>query len=184
MKKVNSILKCTQDSISYGDLLLLRKEYISNLKKYKFPSPPKDGEIIETIKYFKRKDSENPITIGVYNNITPFEAANRIASDLVILNGIIQLMEQDYEPKNSIITVRLGAMHIPGKGDFTINGYEGEAFNVAESFLSTKLYQTRKKWKNSKLKLKYILINAEAFKNNYECIDKRIILVNKWENIE
>ena len=121
----------------------------------------------------------NPLIIGPYKNITPFEAANRIASDLVIINGSLQLIGSQ-EPESSVVTLRLGAEHIKGKGDFTINKFEGEAFNVAPSFLSTKLYQTRRKWRDNQDLLKYILINEDAFRGRFPN-DKKIIIVSNWD---
>lgn len=131
------------------------------------------------IHYFKRtKDKGN--SIGPYSNITVFEAANRIASDLVIINGVIKLIEQNTEPANSTITLRLGNKHVRDKGDFTINKKEGKAFNVASSFYKVKLRNTNKKWESTSLA--YILVNADL-ENEFPAIktDSRIILVDNWD---
>jgi len=181
MNSISIILKSNQVNITYSQLKKLKVEYWEHLERNKFPPPPKSGKAIETIMYFKRKDNNKPITIGIYHNITPFEAANRIASDLVIINGVLQLIEAGVEPKNSNITVRLGTKHIVGKGDFTINENVGEAFNVAESFLPSKLHKTRKKWKDYGKDLKYILINGEALKDNSKINDTRIFKVKDWD---
>jgi len=45
------------------------------------------------IRYFKRKIEGENQSIGHYTGITVFEAANRIASDLVIISGVLQLIE-------------------------------------------------------------------------------------------
>lgn len=178
MKKVEILIKNKLINIDFKGLLKLKNEYSTLLNKNQFPLPPVNHSHIAMIYYLKRKDELNPLIIGPYKNITPFEAANRIASDLVIINGLIQLIGSK-EPLSSIITVRLGAKHLKGKGDFTINEFEGEAFNVAPTFLSTKLYQTRLKWRDNN-RLKYILINADAF-NGRIPEDKKIVIVNNWD---
>ena len=78
-------------------------------------------------------------------------------------------------------------MYTKDRGDFTIyldNNYElnGEAFNVAPSFLKAKLRTTLKKWE-TKEKLDIILINEEAFdKMKFKIEDTRIFKVKNWEN--
>jgi hypothetical protein len=90
------------------------------------------------IQYSKRKGIDSTIRIGPYEHITPFEAANRIASDLVIINGLLQMNDTGKIQEDSIFIVRLGTRHENGKGDFSIltheTVFEGEAFNVAPSF--------------------------------------------------
>ena len=179
MSKVECLLKSSLSNIDKSGLLELKNEYFEFLKSNPFPVPPDNKDFSKMIHYFKRKNESNPTIIGPYQNITPFEAANRIASDLVIINGLLQLIG-DQEPANSKVIVRLGTTHIKNKGDFTINDHEGEAFNVAESFLTQKLYKTKKKWEGKILK--YILINADVFPNvKSKLPDKRIILVKKWD---
>ncbi|RYY00066.1 hypothetical protein EON78_01985, partial [bacterium] len=155
-------LNTETDDIGYKQLLDLKQKYWESLKKTSFPIPPQNGSCVEMIHYFKRKNIGENNQIGPYFGLTVFEAANRIASDLVIINGIIQLIEQKREPKLSRITIRLGNKHIKGQGDFTINGKEGEAFNVAASFYKSKLRTTIAKWPNG---LSYILVNAEVFED-------------------
>ncbi len=66
--------------------------------------------------------------------------------------------------------MRLGITDHKGHGDFTISlqgeDYEGEAFNVAPSFLKTKLRNTLKKWKDNP-KLTHILINEDSLKKQH-----------------
>jgi hypothetical protein len=181
MAKVDFLLKSKLDNISVSELETLKKEYFELLESNKFPEPPKGGDFSDMIHYFKRKDENDPFEIGPYKNITPFEAANRIASDLVIINGLLQLTK---ELTNPVMTLRLGTTHVPGKGDFTIKignkEFEGEAFNVAPSFLKAKLQKTIRKWKGND-KLKYILINKDVCDGMK--IDKkniRIIPVENW----
>ena len=173
--------------LSFRSLQNLRDSYVHLLEEYKFPPPPADGNYLEMIPYLKRKDIGNPFRIGCYENITIFEAANRIASDLVILNGLIQLVQKDPTLENARFTVRLGTTHVRRKGDFTIvcegESFEGEAFNVAPTFLATKLRNTIKKWDKPEHrgKLKYILINDEAFEFRKKAkIDKRVFRVRNW----
>lgn len=183
MAKVEFLLKNRLTDIDVEDLLSIKKEYFDLLKRNKFPKPPKCRNFSKMIHYFKRKDENNPIAIGTYKNITPFEAANRIASDLVIINGLLQLIN-DKKMENAVLTIRLGTTHIKDKGDFTIklgsDEFEGEAFNVAPSFLKDKLQKTLQKWKTPKLK--YILINDEAFHGvTINNLDERVIKVRDWD---
>lgn len=81
--------------------------------------------------------------------------------------------------------MRLGITDHKGHGDFTISlqgeDYEGEAFNVAPSFLKTKLRNTLKKWKDNP-KLTHILINEDSLKNNtFKERDTRVFIVQNWE---
>ncbi len=168
------------DEINFEQLLNLKKKYWQTLKDNPFPKPPQSGQSLEMIRYFKRKIEGENISIGPYTGITVFEAANRIASDLVIINVVLQLIETKKEPKDSKITIRLGNRHDKGKGDFTINGKDGEAFNVAVSFYKVKLMTTNKKWILGGLH--YILVNADAFdeiKSND--VDAKIIKIENWD---
>lgn len=168
------------NEINYLQLIDLRKKYWESLKKISFPVPPTSGNPIDMLKYFKRKIDGKHSPIGPYKNISVFEAANRIGSDLIIINGIIQLIEQGKESQKSIITVRLGNTHEPNRGDFTINGKEGEAFNVASSFYKGKLRATQRKWVGQELS--YILVNAEVFNElNESKMDARIHKVSEWD---
>lgn len=170
------------DNISFEQLILLRKKYWQLLEKYPFPIPPNSGECVDMLRYFKRTNKATRGNIGPYSGITVFEAANRIASDLVIINGIIQIIGDGLEPEESLITVRLGNKHIKNKGDFTINNKEGEAFNVAPSFYNGKISMTNSKWKD--VPLAYILVNAEVFeglRKRHGNNDKRVIKVRDWD---
>lgn len=184
MGKVEFLLKNRLTDINAEDLLCIKKEYYRLLVENVFPPFPDSNSYIEMIKYFKRKNENNPKSIGPYKNITPFEAANRIASDLVIINGLLQLISKE-NITTAVMTLRLGTTHVNGKGDFTIKTgnkeFEGEAFNVAPSFLKAKLQKTIRKWKGND-KLKYILINEdvcdEVIPNNS---DDRIFKVKDWD---
>jgi hypothetical protein len=182
MAKVEFLLKNRLTDINAEDLLCIKEEYYQLLDENKFSYFPCSNNFSEMIHYFKRKDENNPKSIGPYKNITPFEAANRIASDLVIINGLLQLINEK-EIINPVITLRLGTTHVPGKGDFSIKTgnkeFEGEAFNVAPSFLKAKLQKTLQKWKGND-KLKYILINADASTDD-KVLEKRVIKVKDWD---
>jgi len=174
--------------IDYEMLQISKQRYFGFLDDNPFPKPPDTGTYFEMINYLKRKDTNNPQKIGPYQNITIFEAANRIASDLVIINGIIQLVAKHPELLVARFTLRLGILHEKGKGDFTIHldnqDFEGEAFNVAPSFLKVKLRNTTSKWKKSEYRdqLMYILVNDEAFNFIGKAkIDDRVFRVKNWE---
>lgn len=185
MKKVEYLFERTKlVDLDHGALLKFKDVYLKLLNDNPFPEPPNSSAFHEIINYLKRKDQSNPLKIGAYENITPFEAANRIASDLIIINGLLQLVMKNEEFKEALFTLRLGTTHHSNKGDFTItlNGkeLEGEAFNVAPSFLKQKMSNTKKKWKDNQ-QLKYILVNAEAFEFiGASKIDERVFKVENW----
>ncbi|SHG82440.1 hypothetical protein SAMN05444372_11092 [Flavobacterium micromati] len=186
MKKVKYLFERDTElkDINYQALIAFKARYFQLLEEHPFPPAPTAGSHYEMINYLKRKDESKPINIGVYHNITPMEAANRIASDLVIINGLIQLVASKTELKEAKFTLRLGTTHHIGKGDFTIkiNGeeHEGEAFNVAPTFLKSKMNTTTKKWLSNDI-LKHILINEEAFAFiGASLVDKRVFKVENW----
>jgi len=174
------IVPSDTDEINIKQLLELRRKYCRLLRENRFPDPPINGNTFDMIKYFKRKVDGKHLPVGPYKNISVFEAANRIATDMVIINGIIQLVNEKKEPKDSKFTLRLGNKHVKKMGDFTINGKEGEAFNVAPSFYYGKLRSTNKKWALDKLD--YILVNADVFdefKNDNTNV--KVIPVFDWD---
>ena len=170
------------DNIKKPQLEQLKAKYWEYMEAYPFPKPPAEGRSIDMIKYFKRTVANEIHQIGPYSGISVFEAANRIASDLVIINGVLQLLKDGKEPVDAVITVRLGNKHVKDRGDFTINNKEGEAFNVAASFYSGKLSYTNRKWLGKELS--YILVNAEVTGNIVD-IDERshaeVIRVKNWD---
>src|SRR5688500_11782503 len=95
--RVKYLLQGKTASICFPQLLELRQEYSKLIAHNPFPKPPLNPSSIDMIMYLKRKASDNIIKIGPYENITVFEAANRIASDLVLINGIIQIIEDGLE---------------------------------------------------------------------------------------
>lgn len=168
------------EQITFEQLTSLKNKYWSLLKSFPFPTPPREGDAASMIRYFKRLDPNNHHQIGPYYRLTVFEAANRIATDLVIINGVMQLIRTEREPRDSIITVRLGNKHVKGSGDFIINGKEGQAFNVASSFFKVKFRLTNQKWQSGNLE--YILVNGEIFEEfNHTETDPKLIKVDNWD---
>lgn len=171
--------KSHTDNINRQNLVEFKRAYWNSLDENPFPLPPEKGKAIEMIRYFKRKEVGTVNNIGPYKGITVLEAANRIASDLVIINGILQVVDSNKELEQLPITLRLGNRHEKGRGDFSIGKHEGEAFNVAPSFYNVKLSATRRKWHGNDL-LKYILVNAEVVSVS-KVDDPRIIGVEGWD---
>ena len=165
--KVECLLKNPQRDIDKLGLETLIANYSNYLICNKFP-PILVGkeDAISMIKYLKRKEqTEKEQVIGPWKNITVFEAANRIASDLVILNGILQMFNEGKIKDDSLITIHLGTSHKQGEGDIIINGEHGEAFNVAPSFFKVKLRNTIIKWQSENSnspKLTYIFVNSDV----------------------
>ena len=174
----NTISTKETDKIDFKGLLKLKEKYWRLLEMYPFPKAPASGQVPEMLNYFKRKSVDSN-QIGHYTNISVFEAANRIATDLVIINGAIQLAEANEEIKQGNFTLRLGTRHDPDFGDITIGNSEGEAFNVAPSYLSEKLRKTKSKWFNGGLQ--YIFINEEVAERLPDIDGNiKIIKVKNW----
>ena len=135
--------------------------------KFKFEGTTNIFKLIENV---KRK----PETIGPYKDLTPFEALNRIGSDLVLLVGAEKLFKGENGIKAETIKLEMG-----NQNGFDLIIHEkhtnekilGEAFNVAESFCILKYSTTIKKllkelndnttkYQDKKLRAA-ILVNAE-----------------------
>lgn len=185
--KVKNLLKGKTENITFDELLILDKEYRECLRNYHFPKPPENTTAIAMIDYLKRRSVDNFCRIGPYENISVFEAANRIASDLVLIRGVIQIINDGHEHNDKRITLLLGTKHVKGMGDFKIGDKHGEAFNVAPAFYKAKLYSTIKKWTKNQQEsnLSYILINHDVVQEsdrltslNFHGI--RIVGVDNW----
>ncbi len=81
------------------------------------------------------------VNSGPYPNVTLFEAANRIMTDLVILHGVKWLLENEVFPFDAY-TVEFGNEN---RNEFDLSAHNGtggklvgEAFNVAPSFFHGK----------------------------------------------
>lgn len=139
----------------------LKEDYRVALSQ-KHPFPHFKGTAYPSLLQVLKRDS---FTIGPYINITIFEAANRIASDLTLLEGVLQLFKNKSITGSAIVKLRLGTMQEKGKGDFSVfdsgNELQGEAFDVAPSFFKIKLYKTLKKWNDDKT-FKYVVFNSDC----------------------
>jgi hypothetical protein len=108
---------------------------------------------------------------GPYPNVTLFEAANRIMTDLVMLHGVRWLLKHEVFPFHSY-TVEYGHGN---EGAHDIVAREGgkiligEVFNVAPSFFPLKKATALKKLRASKTKAEYrlILVNHDAVPASY-----------------
>ena len=107
---------------------------------------------------------------GRYPNVTLFEAANRIMSDLVILHGVNGLLRSDFPFDN--YEVEFGNEN---NNDFDIKAKNhnqklaGEAFNVASSFFQGKKRTALKKLRNKAegYDYKIIIFNSDAITQTY-----------------
>lgn len=110
---------------------------------------------------------------GPYKNVTLFEAANRIMSDLVILRGVASLLKAN---AFGIAQYRVEFGNEDNNG-FDIRGVNrdgelliGEAFNVAPSFFQSKklkaLTKMREKGGNATYRL--LLVNDDAVTSKYK----------------
>ncbi|MES2040087.1 MAG: hypothetical protein V4495_19905 [Pseudomonadota bacterium] len=108
---------------------------------------------------------------GPYPNVSLFEAANRIMSDIVILQGVKELLLNTLFPFSSY-TVEFGNENNNGfdirasSGDYLL---VGEAFNVAPSFFQGKKAAALKKIriKGADATHKIIVYNSDAVADNY-----------------
>jgi len=163
------------------DVVRLIRCYKNALKENPFPDIlGKQSSTAEIISLLKR----NQYSIGPYCSITIFEAANRIASDLTLMDGVCSILQRS-NWRDSTVKLRLGTMQENGCGDFTVrkdkDRWEGEAFDVAPSFFNSKLYATLKKWKHKNV-LKFIVFNADVLKNR-KCSQYCESGLKKWKKL-
>ena len=122
-------------------------------------------KVLDLLKVLKRE----AVGAGPYPHVAMFEAANRILSDLVILNGVRWLLDNDVFPFERY-EVEYGNEN---KNGFDIcaagNGktLAGEAFNVAPSFFQAKKCSMLKKVAESRADFKIIMFNHDAVKRSY-----------------
>ena len=125
---------------------------------------------------------------GPWKNVSIFEAANRIMTDLVILFGVKKIIDGEF-PELKAFThfdIELGNEN---KNDHDIisraNGKVliGEAFNVAPSFFNVKKSKSVKKLLTNKLTADHLILlcNADSHErtrldNNIEIIKVDIVL--------
>jgi hypothetical protein len=153
--------------LNFEDFQKAKQAYLKAVmgSKFRFESTTDIFKLIENV---KRK----PETIGPYEDLTAFEALNRIGSDLVLLVGAELLFRGEKGFKADTVKLEMGNQN---GFDLIIqaDGIEilGEAFNVAESFCKIKYDYTIEKFKkkaatNEGIKLKaVILVNAERKEN-------------------
>ncbi len=108
---------------------------------------------------------------GPYPDVSLFEAANRIMSDLVILKGVAGLLQNNSFPFSSY-TVEFGnenenGFDICASSDSA--SLVGEAFNVASSFFQTKKGSALKKLRRDGANATYriLMFNDDAVSSSY-----------------
>lgn len=113
------------------------------------------------------------VGVGPYPNVTLFEAANRIMSDLVILYGIAGLLRSGAFPFDAY-TVEFGNEN---RNDFDIQAnsesasLRGEAFNVSRSLFPGKNRASLSKLRTRAAEASHriILFNSDA------CLPERVV---------
>jgi hypothetical protein len=143
---------------------ILRK-YVGSIEKIGKSIKGKAG--LELLRALKREQ----LNFGPYPTVTLFEAANRIMTDLVILQGTVWLLKEKAFPFSSY-TVEYGN---EDKNGFDIRATAkgrtlvGEAFNVAPSFFHIKKSSMLKKLRNNGRNADYriIMVNDDAIDSGY-----------------
>lgn len=117
------------------------------------------------LSYLKREK----VSCGPYPDVTLFEAANRIMSDLVILHGVRWILNNDAFPFSEYL-VEFGHANNNGfdiKAKSDALSLIGEAFNVAPSFYQGKKTTMLKKLRGTSADFKLIMVNSDAVAMNY-----------------
>jgi hypothetical protein len=152
-----------QNSLNKKEIANLKENYLAMLRSKQFPKI-ENGDY----KTFLNTVKCDHYNIGPYIDITIFEAAYRIVSDMPIFEGVLEPYNGKAIHKDSKVILRLGTMQEKGKGDFSVfeesREKQGEAFNVASSFFRNKMYKTLVKWKNNKL-LSFVVFNENCLEN-------------------
>jgi hypothetical protein len=122
-----------QEPLTHKDIKALSGSYKALLHEYPFPTIQGSG-YEAYLRYLKRER----FNIGPYTDITVFEAANRIATDLALFAGVEMLFKKKMIPLDSTVKLRLGTIQEKDKGDFSViqgrKESQGEVFDVAPSF--------------------------------------------------
>lgn len=151
--------------LTLDNIYKIRSDFETSLTSLGESIAGKTGlQLLESLKREKVKT-------GPYPNVTLFEAANRIMSDLVILYGVAGLLESKKFPFNEYI-VEFGN---EDKNGFDIRASSetatlvGEAFNVAPSFFQGKKRTALKKLreKGGQETFKIIMFNSDALPSGY-----------------
>ena len=170
MSKKFLLSKVFDEPLNFQEFREAKIRYCEFIQENKFSMPETDNllEIINTIK-------RTPDVIGPYKDLTPFEALNRIGSDLVLLAGAEGLFQQ------KVSTIKPKKIHLMmgNKAGFDLEIHTaeeiiyGEAFNAAESFWKAKMRSSIHKLLDPKKKRhKKILESGKA-----------VILCNKIEGL-
>ncbi len=123
---------------------------------------------------FLTKIKRRKLNLGPYPDVTLFEAANRIMTDLTMLYGIKELLNGKIpDIKFEEYIVEFGNENNNSNDIIASNeNYEliGESFNVSKSFFQTKKTSALKKMRNQKSEKKIILLiyNSDATKTSYQ----------------
>lgn len=109
---------------------------------------------------------------GPYSDVSLFEGANRIMTDLVILHGVKWMLNNNEIFPFNKYTVEYGNED-RNENDIESsagnNRLSGEAFNVARSFFQGKKSAMLRKLRKieNQTNYKVILVNSDAIKSNY-----------------
>jgi len=160
------------DLEKYFDKELTKNELAEGIELYKksiadFPFPKLNSDTtFEKIKEIKR----DKFQIGPYSGLSIFEISNRLFSDLIILDGAMQLFDDPFIMNaKKVETVKLILSNKAGfdlviKTDKGI--VHGEGFNVAPSFFKQKLRATIKKFKKAdNVENAIIIFNEDAIED-------------------
>ena len=156
-----------ENTLSLNNIDSMIEEYKKSLNE--MDSIISGNNIIDFFHVIKR----NSIEKGPYPNVTLFEAANRIMSDLVILFGIKKLLNGKYEAiEFTEYHVEYGNSHNSPYDIMAENNkfkLIGEAFNVAPSFFQGKKSMSLAKLRKAKKEntIIVLLYNADAVNKEY-----------------
>ena len=149
------------------------RQYLEELNRIEIPTPQED--ILVFIDSLKRK----PLGYGPYPKVSLFEASNRIMSDLIVLFGVRQLLNQGTVGHNRL-PFREYVVHLGVEGGSDLEAAAegqrliGEAFNVAPSLFQKKNRDMKKKLLQSVNRADYrlIIFNADAVRSSDHYIEK------------
>lgn len=148
--------------LTKGNIQAELRAYLSQVRKIR---PVKqDGSIFLYLLKLKRGSLQR----GPYPDVSMFEAANRILSDILIFYGVRRLLNKPSLDSVPLpfkkYSVNLGTSHGYDIEATSKRGYSliGEAFNVAPDYFPVKMRKTEKKLLKAKANYRLILFNKEA----------------------
>lgn len=164
---MKNVLDCIPRKLNASNIKTAIATYRELLKNV--PVSVGADNILSLLKKIKREQ----VMGGPYPNVTLFEAANRIMTDLTILYGVRDLLNGKMEGiRFDEYIVELGN-ESKNSHDIQAENDEikliGEAFNVAESFFQGKKNLMLKKLRESRKANEIILLvyNDDAVKESY-----------------